>query len=51
MAISCSKCPIIYPKDSCVGDCGWVLNRNTQEYECVDRGNIFKLVEESYYVF
>ena len=39
MAKSCHSCPIIYPKDSCLGDCGWELNKNTKEYNCVDRGN------------
>ena len=38
-AISCGSCAIIFPKDSCFGDCGWVLNKTTQEYDCVDRGN------------
>ena len=38
-AVSCGTCPIIYPKDSCFGDCGWILNKTTQEYECINRGN------------
>ena len=38
-ATSCGSCAIIYPKASCFGDCGWVLNKTTQEYDCVDRGN------------
>ena len=38
-AKSCGSCPIIYPKDSCFGDCGWMLNKTTQEYDCVVRGN------------
>ena len=38
-AKTCSSCPIIYPKDSCYDDCGWLLNRETHEYDCVDRGN------------
>ena len=38
-ANNCGTCPIIYPKDSCFGACGWMLNKTSKEYECVDRGN------------
>ena len=38
-AKSCDSCAMIFPKDSCFGDCGWVLNKTTHEYNCVDRGN------------
>ena len=34
----CGSCPIIYSKESCFGDCGWMLNKTTQEYDCVARG-------------
>ena len=28
-----------YAKDSCFGECMWSLNKNTDEYECAERGN------------
>ena len=37
-AQSCDDCTKIYPMDSCLVDCNWMLNRFESKYECTTRG-------------
>ena len=49
----CKYCPVVYPKDSCSEDCGWVTNQNSSMPYCGPKGKYpnSRFVTNNFFLF